>query len=242
VFDIDAIADRSSDLPHMLPRAADFAAAVAALGVAAGNHVVVYDTNGLFSAARVWWMFRVFGHEQVSVLDGGLPAWQAIGGALVSEQTPSVSASTAITAVLDRDRVADRHDVEVCLGDAKTHVLDARSADRFEGLAPEPRAGLRGGHMPGAKSLPFNTLLKVGAGGGMRLKSIAELRDLFAGYGIAPGDPIITSCGSGVTAAVITLALEVAGFAPGRLYDGSWTEWGSRDDTAIATATPSALT
>lgn len=225
-FDLEAGSEQGSSLPHMLPTAQAFAAHVSALGVGDQDDIVVYDTLGLVSAARIWWMFRTFGAERVRVLDGGLPAWRAEGGTLESgPRTPPGTAS--FTAHLDADAVADRADVAAA-PDAGVQILDARSAGRFAGTAPEPRPGLRGGHMPGACNLPFADILTPDS----TMKRGAALAAAFSEAGIDPERPVITSCGSGVTAAILSLGLAVLG-RPSRVYDGSWTEWGSRDDTAI---------
>ncbi|MDI1280751.1 3-mercaptopyruvate sulfurtransferase [Brevundimonas sp.] len=228
-FDLEAGSDRSNPLPHMLPTAEAFAAHVSALGIGDQDDIVVYDTPGLVSAARIWWMFRTFGADRVRVLDGGLPAWRAAGGALESgSRTPLGPAS--FRAHLDADAVADRADVAAA-PDAGIQILDARSAGRFAGTAPEPRPGLRGGHMPGACNLPFAAILTPDS----TMKRGAALEAAFAAAGIDPDRPVITSCGSGVTAAILSLGLAVLG-RPSRVYDGSWTEWGGRDDTAIETS------
>lgn len=217
-FDIDAIADRQTDLPHMLPSPEAFADAVTALGVAETDRVVVYDEKGLFSAARVWWTFRAMGHEKVAVLDGGLPRWLAENRPVTTEKT--IPAQTVYTPRPDPALAADADAVRAALSGGDT-VLDARSAERFAGAAPDPRPGVRSGHMPGAKNLPFSSLLD-----GDALKPADQLSAIFTDAGIAPETRVITSCGSGVTAAVLSLALEVIGSRAHRLYDGSWSEWG----------------
>lgn len=225
-LDIDAVADPETSLPHMLPDAERFARDVGALGIGADDAVVVYDQRGLFSAARVWWMFRVFGHEAVAILDGGLPAWQAAGGGLESG-SPNPRPTTYrlhrpqpdTTAVRSRDQVRD------ALQDGRTQVVDVRPAARFRAEAPEPRAGLRGGHMPGAMNLPFQDLLTEDG----HLRSREELRGRFHEAGIDPERPVVTTCGSGLTAAIAYLAAHLVGQPEVGLYDGSWTEWGAED-------------
>ncbi|WP_375205873.1 3-mercaptopyruvate sulfurtransferase [Hyphococcus sp.] len=217
-FDIDAIADRQTDLPHMLPAPAQFATAMEALGIADTDRVVVYDEKGLFSAARVWWTFRMMGHEKVAVLDGGLPRWLAENRPVTAEKT--IPVQTTYTPRPQPALAADADAVRAALSGGDT-VLDARSAERFAGAAPDPRPGVRSGHMPGAKNLPFSNLLD-----GDALKPAETLAAIFTDAGIAPESRVITSCGSGVTAAVLSLALEVIGSRAHALYDGSWSEWG----------------
>lgn len=226
-FDIDSVTDRTSVLPHMLPTPADFAAAVAALGVGASSQVVVYDQRGIFSSARLWWMFRVFGHQNVAVLDGGLPAWMAAGGT-VEAGAPAPVAAGDFAATFHADMVRGLDEMRHNLVTAEALVLDARAAGRFDGSVPEPRAGMRSGHIPSAVSLPFTELLENG-----QMLPVPALREKFAALGVTAERKIVTSCGSGVTAAVLTLGLVAAGLPEGALYDGSWSEWGGRDDTPI---------
>ncbi len=227
-FDIDEIADTSSDLPHMLPDAAKFASRMRALGLGDGVRVVVYDTTGMGSAARVWWNFRVFGHEDVAVLDGGLPKWLAEGRLADAEKVfPQERHLTA-----RRNGLLVR-DVDQILGNVKSRreqVLDARSAGRFAGSEPEPRAGLRGGHIPGSFNLPFPELYDRET---KAIRSADELQALYDGSGIDRDGPIVTSCGSGVTACILALGLYLIGKTDVAVYDGSWTEWGGREDTPI---------
>jgi thiosulfate/3-mercaptopyruvate sulfurtransferase len=226
-FNIDAVTDSTSSLPHMLPTPEIFGAAVAALGGGASSQVVVYDQRGIFSAARLWWMFRVFGHENVAVLDGGLPAWIAAGGVVETGAPISVAAGDFI-AGFRPERVRALAQMRQNLTTKAEQVLDARAAGRFDGSVPEPRAGMRSGHIPGAVSLPFTDLLEHG-----QMLPPAKLREKFAAAGVGAETKIVTSCGSGVTAAVLTLGLALAGLPEGALYDGSWSEWGSRDDTPV---------
>ncbi|MBI3276042.1 MAG: 3-mercaptopyruvate sulfurtransferase, partial [Methylocystis sp.] len=213
-FDIDGVADRATDLPHMLPDPVAFSAAMRKLGFGDGMRAVIYDSAGLFSAPRAWWTLRTFGVGDVSVLEGGLPQWQAEGRPL--EDGAPLRGPRHFTARLDHGLVADAADVEKALGDGWAQVVDVRSAERFRGQAPEPRPGVRSGHMPGAANLPFAQLV---AGG--RLKSPAHLEQIFAAAGIDPQRPVIASCGSGLTAAILSLALATAGRRPAIVYDGS---------------------
>lgn len=219
-FPIDEIADRSSDLPHMLPSTEDFAKSAGALGISNADEIVVYDDQGLFSAPRVWWTFCAMGHERVFVLDGGLPAWIAAGGPTTSE-IPRVAPARYV-AKIEPARVASAADIRRALEDPASRVLDARPPGRFAGRDAEPRPGLLSGAMPGARNLPASAL--VGPDG--KLKPVAEVKALFGDADALERAEVFTSCGSGVTAAVLALALEALGLHPARLYDGSWAEWG----------------
>lgn len=221
-FDIDAISDPSSGLPHMLPTETLFTAAMEALGIGRTMKIVVYDTAGLFSAPRVWWTLHAFGAVDVQILDGGFPQWLAEGRPTESGEARHYPAR--FDAKLDRNWVASIDEVAKRLAEGSAQVLDARAAERFRGEVPEPRAGVRPGHIPGARNLPVSEVVKDG-----RLVDPAAIRAAVAAAGIDPSRPVITSCGSGVTAAILWLALDVIGAPPKALYDGSWTEWGSSD-------------
>jgi len=225
-FHIDLICEQNSKLPHMLPNADDFSQAVGKLGISNDSHIVVYDSSGLFSAARVWWTFKVFGHQNVQVLDGGLPAWSALGRVLESKTRPVIE--TDYVATLNSEFVINKHELIENISSKRYRVLDARSIERFWGQAPEPRAGLPSGHMPESICMSFASLIENG-----RLKSRQQLHVLFDQAGISRSTEIVTSCGSGVTAAIITLALVECDYGINRLYDGSWSEWASADDTVI---------
>jgi thiosulfate/3-mercaptopyruvate sulfurtransferase len=228
-FDIDAIADHGTSLPHMLPTALEFAAAVGALGLGSSDRIVVYDVRGVVSAARVWWTFRAFGHDAVAVLDGGLRKWQAENRPVESGQPKP--AARAFTARLRPELVRDVEAMRANVASRAAQVLDARSRGRFHGTEPEPRAGLRGGHIPGSLNLPYETLYRPDG----TLKPPDELRGAVTASGIDLGRPIVTTCGSGVTASVLALALHQLGRSDVAVYDGSWSEWGGRADTPIET-------
>jgi len=224
-FDIDELSDHSTPLPHMLPTPEAFAESMAALGVGDGMPVVVYEQEGVFSAPRAWWMLRTFGAEQVYLLDGGLQAW--IASALPTESGAVSRPRATFHARFHADAVKDFEQLQQTIA-GRGQILDARSAGRFTGAVPEPRLGLSSGHMPGATSVPFTELARDG-----KLKPVEELRAYFAAKSVDLERPITTTCGSGVTAAVIALALEIAGAKDVGLYDGSWAEYAGRPEAVI---------
>ncbi len=231
-FDIDEIADSHSPLPHMLPPVEKFVSRVRRMGIGDGHRVIVYDQQGLFSAARVWWTFRVFGHQDVAVLDGGLPKWIADG--LPTEEDEPDPRERHFTGRRNASMVRD---VTQIAGAAKLRgeqIVDARAAARFRGEVPEPREGLRSGHIPGSRCVPYTDLLNADG----TMKDPEATRKIFEDAGVDLGKPIVTSCGSGVTAAILTLALNRMGHTRNALYDGSWVEWGAYPDLAVETGDP----
>lgn len=226
-FDIDEISDQRSSLPHMAPPPEKFISRMRAMGVGDGHQVVVYDGSGLFSAARVWWTFRLMGKTDIAVLDGGLPKWRAEGREI--EDMPPVVRDRHITVSRQNHLVKDVTQVAHSSKLREAEIIDARPAGRFRGDDPEPRAGLRQGHIPGAKNIPSATLLNADG----TMKPVAELRAIFDAAGVDLAKPAITSCGSGVTAAIVSLALERIGHRNHSLYDGSWAEWGMYDDLPV---------
>ena len=229
-FDIDDISDSATSLPHMLPAPEKFASRVKRLGIGDGKKVIAYDTQGLFSAARAWWMFRIFGHDDVAVLDGGFPKWKA-EGLTVDKDPPGRPQERHFSARFQSMMVRDKDDVLSAVETGKAQIADARSPGRFSGSEPEPRPGVRSGHMPGAANVHYATLLEPDG----TLKSPDEIARIFAAAGIDVRKPVITSCGSGITAAILTLGLTLIGAKDHALYDGSWSEWGAQTDTPVAT-------
>ncbi len=227
-FDIDEVADQDTELPHMVPTPGRFAKLLGGMGVGNSSRVVFYDQKGLASAARGWWLMSLYGHDNAAVLDGGLPKW-------VREQRPTASGQPAapVSASFRPDyrpmRLRGVGDLIRNVATQSELVLDARAAGRFTGATPEPRAGMRSGHMPGSANIPYTDLLNTDG----TFKPIADLKARFAAAGVDGARPVVTSCGSGVTACILTLGLRLSGLPEGAVYDGSWTEWGGRSDTPV---------
>lgn len=232
-FDIDEIADPETELPHMLPSTQRFDELVGALGIHDDDQLVVYDRRGMMMAPRVWWTFKAMGHGPVAVLDGGLEKWRREGRPL--ESGPVEREPRRYTARFDAKRVRDINDMRTNLDSSSEQVLDARAADRFAGEAPELWPGRRQGHIPGSLNLPWNDLVDAESG---TFKPLAELRNKFAKAGVDPERPVVTTCGSGITAAVLSFGLHLAGHNKAALYDGSWSEWGLPGDTPVETGPP----
>lgn len=229
-FDIDDLSNEKSPLPHMLPSTIKFASRMKKMGIGDGMKVVVYDTQGLFSAARVWWTFRAMGHEDVAVLDGGMKKWKGEGRPL--EDGPAVKRfERHFTPRQNTGLIRDIADIQEIVAKGNTQLVDARSAARFEGREAEPRPGVRSGHIPGSRNVPSASL--INADGTLKLRE--ELLAIFTAAGIDPKAPVVTTCGSGVTASILSLALAVIGQTNAAVYDGSWAEWGAENGSPIAT-------
>jgi thiosulfate/3-mercaptopyruvate sulfurtransferase len=229
-FDVDAVSDHSNPLPHMFPSAEQFGRDAGSLGVSNVDTVVIYDAGGWVAAPRAWWMFLSYGHRDVRILNGGLKKWRAEGRPVESGEVKAKAAT--FKANYDAARVRSIEQMIANVKSRAEQVIDARAADRFEGRAVEPRPGIRSGHIPGALNLPYNNLFDAATG---TMKPLDELKQAFAAAGVDTAKPIVTSCGSGVSAAVLTLALYRLGVADTALYDGSWSEWGKADGPPIAT-------
>jgi thiosulfate/3-mercaptopyruvate sulfurtransferase len=227
-FDIDVVADQDTDLPHMVPTPGRFAKLMGEMGVSNASRVVFYDQKGLASSARGWWLMGLFGHDRAAVLDGGLPKWRAEGRPIATGPAEPAAPAT-FRPDFRAARLRGIGDMLRDVATGETLILDARANGRFTAAVPEPRAGMRSGHMPGAANLPYTELLNPD----QTLRPAGELRARFAAAGVDGKRPVVTSCGSGVTAAILTLGLRRAGLPEGALYDGSWTEWGGRPDTPI---------
>ena len=229
-FDIDEISDDTSGLAHTMPPPEKFSSRMRSMGIGDGMRVVVYDGAGLFSAARVWWMFRTFGHTDVAILDGGFPKWLA-EDLPVEDGPPLHRQPRHMTARYSASSVRDKQDIFSAIDSGSPQIADARSPGRFSAAEPEPRAGMRGGHMPGARNVHYKTLLNENG----TLKPTEDIARVFEEAGIDLARPVITSCGSGITAAILTLGLTLTGHTANSLYDGSWVEWGSDPDTPVET-------
>lgn len=224
-FDIDDIIDETSPLPHMLPSQVKFASRMKKMGIGDGMRIIIYDTLGLFSAARVWWTFRVMGHKDVAVLNGGLRKWKAEGRPL-EDGLPLRRTARHFTPLKDNDLVRDVEDIKRYVSKGGMQIVDARPSGRFEGRDPEPRQGLKMGHIPGARNVPSSIILNSDG----TLKSNEELQKIFLNVGIDPSKPVVTTCGSGITAAMLSFALALVGQTNAAVYDGSWAEWGLKDN------------
>lgn len=229
-FDIDELSDTENPLPHMLPNPIKFSSRMRKMGIGDGMRIVVYDTKGIYSAARAWWTFRVMGVQDVAVLNGGLKKWKAEGRA-VDDRPPARRFERHFSPRRQADLVYELSDVQRALAEGSAQVVDARSAGRFHGQEPEPRPGVRSGHIPGSRNVPSTELLQSDG----TLKSEAELQALFAANGVSLTNPVVTTCGSGITASILALALMVAGNRQVGVYDGSWAEWGANMTLPAAT-------
>ena len=231
-FDIDDISDESTDLPHMLPRPEKFSSRVRSLGLGDGVRIVVYDGGNMMAASRVWWMFRVFGHDDIQVLDGGLSKWMAEGRPVDDE--PVIPRERHFTSRHNTFLVRDIDQIKANLASRRAQVVDARGRGRFTGEEAEFRPGLRSGHIPGSRNLPYTSLLHEDG----TIVDNEAITAAFRDAGVDPARPVVTTCGSGISACFLALALDLAGFPDAAVYDGSWTEWGGAADTPVATGDP----